>query len=188
MGHEYILQAFAEIANDHQLNETVLVFKKYLSSYFPEEYQRVCLRIKELGLEGRVRWLDEIPYEQVPAQYKMADIIVNYPEQDGLPVTFFEVAACKRPVISSDLPDYKGTFDDSFIMVPPKDARLLAQALRTCLTENPEQTQQRVEKAFEIACEIGSQQKNIEVINEVFNQAIHRGTNSNDMLTQRVLI
>ena len=43
----------------------------------------------------------------MPILYSLADVVINIPEQDGLPVTLFEASACRVPVITSDLPPYQ---------------------------------------------------------------------------------
>src|SRR5215471_3019665 len=171
-GHDHLLRAFAVLTRDTKLPASTLVFKRYLCC--EEEVARIETLAKELGVSSSVYWLDEVPHDHIPIHYAMADIIVNYPEQDAFPVTFFEAAACKRPVISSDLPAYEGVFGDSFIMVPPRDVTALCQALRVCLTEDERQTRERVENAYAIAGEVGDQRRSIKVLNEVLEAATAR--------------
>ena len=65
--------------------------------------------------------MEEVPFAQLPEIYALADVIINYPSMDTLPVTFMEAAACERPVVTSRLPSYMGTFAERyFLMVEPE--------------------------------------------------------------------
>jgi glycosyltransferase involved in cell wall biosynthesis len=171
-GHDHLLRAFATLTRDPRLPASALVLKRYLCCQ--EEVARLATLVEELGVSSSVHWLDEVPYDHMPAQYAMADVIVNYPEQDAFPVTFFEAAACKRPVITSNLPAYENVFGDSFLTIPPKDVPALCHALRQCLTEDDSQTRKRVEKAYAIACEVGDRRQSIKVLNAAFEEVTTR--------------
>lgn len=53
-----------------------------------------------------VRWVGEVPFEELPLYYHLADVAVSIPTTDGLPVSIFDAMACGTPVISGDLPSY----------------------------------------------------------------------------------
>jgi len=105
MRHDVVLKAFAKYQNyTHQ--KSILIFRRF-GSYS----QEVCANLQnlalELGISDHVLWLDELPYEELPVLYSASDLIVNVPEQDGLPVTLFEASACRVPVVTSRLPSYQ---------------------------------------------------------------------------------
>lgn len=109
MRHDVVVKAFAEYKKSTDQN-TRLVFRRF-GSYS----QEVCADLQklavELGIGDHVLWLDELPYEELPVLYSASDLIVNVPEQDGLPVTLFEASACKVPVVTSCLPSYQEFID-----------------------------------------------------------------------------
>jgi glycosyltransferase involved in cell wall biosynthesis len=167
LGQQHILAAFSSIAGDSNIPKTALVLKRYLSA--SEALQMgLCREIERLGLTDRVFWLNETSYDEVPTHYAMADVVVNYPEQDALPVSFFEAAMSKKPVITSSLPAYEGVFGDAFVNVPPADPIALAAALRRVLTEPAEALTQRVKRAYSIAVDIGDQDKSVKMMVDVF--------------------
>ncbi len=171
LGHHHVLEAFACIANQPQFDDVVLVFKRFL--LLADGYEeRLKARTCELGLDRRVYWMDEIPYEQMPAEYAIADIVVNYPERDGFPVTLLEAVACKRVVISSDLPAYRGAFENLSVTVPPCNVDALADAMRSCLTEESFLRRERVEKVFRIVSEKGTREKQMQVIENVYETLV----------------
>lgn len=132
-GHDQILEAFA-LARQRTPRTMALVFKVYNTKDYPEASAlEVALRrrVEELGLERDIRWLTEVSVDELPALYGAADVIVNYPSMDAFPVTFIESAACQCPVISIDLPAYRGTFvHDYFAIVPADDVEALAAAIQ----------------------------------------------------------
>lgn len=158
-GHRDILDAFARVVRRAQRHHLVLVFQK--KHTFEQELHSLESRARELGLEDKVFWLPErIEPDQLPVQYAMSDIVVNYPVHDGFPVSLLEAAASKCPVICSDIEAYGNVFDGAFLMVPPSDVESLASAIDQCLNEDEKHTRARVEQAFSVVSEIGDQQRN----------------------------
>jgi glycosyltransferase involved in cell wall biosynthesis len=159
MGHHFVLEAFSQMIKTPDLASTVLAFKRFLP--FADHYEeRLKDRVQEMGLERQVYWLPEVPNEQMPIHYALADLIVNYPEQDGFPVTFFEAAACQRPVVSSDLPAYRGTFaSEAFRMTRASNAEALATALIDVLRMEPVELQRCVDLAYQQVSELGDQSR-----------------------------
>jgi glycosyltransferase involved in cell wall biosynthesis len=127
-GHIAILEAFARALP--QLDRPAILIFKFFNSSDRQLREEIDSRVARLDIARCVRWMEEIAYDQMPALYSMADIIVNYPEHDAFPVTFAEAAACERRVISCWLPAYKGTFAEKYFrMVPHNDAKALAEAI-----------------------------------------------------------
>lgn len=174
LGHHHILDAFAELVKGYRAHPLILAFRRHQN--FSQEYvAHLCARAEELGVASSVHWLSEVPYAELPVYYAMADIVVNYPEQDAFPVTLFEAAACRRVVVSCSLPAYEGVFGDSLVMVPPRDSQALAAALRRCLAEAPEQAAIRLDAALAISRAVGSQERTRQAIREVFASCAKAG-------------
>jgi len=53
--------------------------------------QKLC---KELGLEKNVKFFDMIPYDQMPAQYEWADLMLHTSLSEGQSMALTEAAAC----------------------------------------------------------------------------------------------
>ena len=140
--HDLVLRAFAR-ALPRVTRPAVLVFKVYNPGDYPEAaaYEaEVRALARALGVEHAVRWLEEVPFPQLPEIYACADVVINYPAVDAFPVTFLEAAACERRVITARLPSYRGTFaESSFRMVDPNDVDALAGAIvEACIDLTPE--------------------------------------------------
>jgi glycosyltransferase involved in cell wall biosynthesis len=96
-------------------------------------YEPIFARVRELGLEGRVRFLGFAADEDLPAIYSLASCLAypSFYEGFGLPV--LEAMACGTPVVtsrSSSLPEVAGT---AAVLVDPHDVEELAVALEQVL-------------------------------------------------------
>jgi glycosyltransferase involved in cell wall biosynthesis len=99
-----LLRAFADIRQDFP-HTLVIAGKQALRHDKSEE-----LAIK-LGLQARVKWLDFVPFEHVPALYSGADLFVWPSVYEGWGMPVLEAMACGVPVIVSDggaLPEVAG--------------------------------------------------------------------------------
>ncbi len=130
--HHLILEAFAR-ARPRVGSDTVLVFLGMGRTGYQSRaqyYQEARAQATRLGVMDAVRWVPVVPFEQMPAIYGMADLVVNYPSQDAFPSTLLEAAACECPIVTSWLPSYKGTFiEDYCTLVAPGEPDVLAEAL-----------------------------------------------------------
>lgn len=139
-GHHLILEAFAGACKKVS-GEAFLILKTYGKEGYHgiEGYEdKVRRRAEELGIADKVRWLDAIPYEQLPELYALSDCVLNYPEMDTLGVTLVEAAACKRPIISCNLPSYRETFVERYArLVPRDDLKKLEEAMIEVIDNTP---------------------------------------------------
>jgi glycosyltransferase involved in cell wall biosynthesis len=104
-------------------------------------YLASLLRLgEELGIGGQIRVLSGMTDEDMPALYRLADVVVSVPESDGLPLTVLEAMACGAPVVVSDLPGLREFLGARFpdVLVPVGDVDALRQALATALAQTAE--------------------------------------------------
>ena len=70
----------------------------------PTTLAEVRARAAAGGIEDRLRILDDVPHHDLPALFRLADVIVSVPDTDSFPVTLLEAMACERTIVASDLP------------------------------------------------------------------------------------
>jgi glycosyltransferase involved in cell wall biosynthesis len=92
-----LLRAFAYAVREKGFDGCI-VFKAYASDAGYVEALRDAAR--GLGVTERIRIINGVPYEQLPALYAMADLAVNFPIMDAFPVTFLEAGACEVPILT----------------------------------------------------------------------------------------
>jgi len=58
-------------------------------------------------LAGRVRFLPQKPYGEMPEVYNTADIAISLPDSDSAAASVLEAMACELPVIATDIPNMR---------------------------------------------------------------------------------
>ncbi|MGL6212063.1 MAG: glycosyltransferase family 4 protein [Paracoccaceae bacterium] len=91
----------------------------------------LAARITAAGLSDRVRFLGELPWDQVVRHYQALDLFCAPARWEGFGLTPLEAMACGVPVVAADV----GAFDQLIVpeagtIVPPADQAALTEALR----------------------------------------------------------
>lgn len=89
---------------------------------------------------GRIRFLGHVPQAELNAHYCAADVVVLPSSQrsEAFGLVLLEAMACGRPVVSTELStgtSWVNRHGDTGLVVPPRDARALAAALRLLLAD-----------------------------------------------------
>lgn len=104
---------------------------------------------ERLGVEERVRWLGHIPHSSIPAFLGAVDVAVApyppLPEFPYSPLKLYEYLASGTPTIASSIGQIPDILDGYGFLVPPGDARALADAIRDIL-EHPSDAAERGRK------------------------------------------
>jgi glycosyltransferase involved in cell wall biosynthesis len=92
---------------------------------------------RELGLERRVRFLGNVPYERIPLLIRAADVFVLNSEYEGLSHTLLEVAALGLPIVCTDVCGNPEVVEHgrSGLLVPPRDPKALRVAIARLLDD-----------------------------------------------------
>ncbi len=168
MGHHHILRAFAlAVAKTEQ--DMILVFHRYSINNGDYENELNILA-KELGVAQRIVWVEDIiEDEQMPVFYSLADLVINYPDFDGFPVSLFEAAACKRMIITSDLKSYHEVFvQGAFVVVSKGDVNGLSNAIIKAIHIPKEQLEQQLRKNYELIMNIADQKQCIRGMEHIY--------------------
>lgn len=171
MNQHIILQAFAEAIQ--QINDNaVLVFRRIFIDSKKYELEILDLA-KDLGVQEKIIWAEQMDYENLPALYQTADVIVNFPESDGFPVSLFEAAASRTLTITCDLPDYQEILDaGAFLRVAPGNIKGLAATLKAALTDSVSDKAERIEQNAVLVKKIADQQKSLADIERLYRAVL----------------
>jgi glycosyltransferase involved in cell wall biosynthesis len=127
--------------------------------------------ISRLGLDDHVRILDTVPYEQMPALYRSADVTVSVPLSDATPMSLFEAMAAGSPCVVCDLPSLREWVQDGSTghLVPATDVGAVTQALDRALTRGPQREALR-QAARELVVARASQHTHMSVAAQRYEQ------------------
>jgi glycosyltransferase involved in cell wall biosynthesis len=86
-------------------------------------------QVAELGLEGRVKFLEYIPYNDLPQIVRQARALVFPSLWEGFGLPVLEAMACGTPVITSNLSALVEVAGDAAILVNPYEVNEIAAAM-----------------------------------------------------------
>jgi glycosyltransferase involved in cell wall biosynthesis len=146
-GHDIIVKAFARAISNNNI-DAYLVFKAY-DCWDRSYIDKITAIASACGITDRIRIIDEIAYDQLPAYYAMGDFAVNYPMMDAFPVTLLECLACELPVVTRYLPAYDSLGVSPYLRFTdaPTEESLemgISGMLRSAQSLQPEMSQARV--------------------------------------------
>lgn len=91
-------------------------------------------RARDLGIADRVRFVDEVPWAELPERLAAADLFVLPSHSEGLPLSLLEALACGLPVVSTRCGGPEEVVDQAVgRLVEPRDVAGLQSALAAVL-------------------------------------------------------
>ena len=132
---ETVVRAFARLRENRP--QVFLLMKSYGGD--PEYIAKIRGEIDALGLNADVRIIEAMPYEQMPALYRSADVTLSIPLSDATPMSLFEAMASGSPCVVCDLPSLREWVTDGHTgtLVDAQSVEAVAQALDVALTPSP---------------------------------------------------
>ena len=130
-GFEYLIEATKSLPND------VII----LIAGIGELKEKLQEQISKHNLQDRVKLLGKIPFEELGAYYQLCDIfcLPSTKRSEAFGVVQIEAMAFGKPVISTSIKgsgvDWVNLNNVSGIIVPPKDANKLAEAIIELFTD-----------------------------------------------------
>ena len=101
-------------------------------------YRENTLKEYAEKLKVKIIFTGLVPHEEIPYYINASDICVACFEDNGItrsksPLKIVEYMACGKPVVASDVGEVKGMLGDAGILVPPGDAKALAEGIERLL-------------------------------------------------------
>ncbi|MFP9193648.1 glycosyltransferase family 4 protein [Natrialbaceae archaeon A-CW1-1] len=91
-------------------------------------------RATELEIEDSVTFLGQVPYDEMPAIYRSADVFTLTSRAEGVPRTIMEALSSGVPVVCSDLPQVKGAFGNQIAYVPMNDIEAVSKTISSAIS------------------------------------------------------
>lgn len=101
----------------------------------PRYTPQLQTQAQDLGIADRIRWLDYVPYAELPVLLNQAIGFVFPSLWEGFGFPVLEAMACGAPVITSNLSSLPEVAGDAALLVDPASERELTAAMYTLLTD-----------------------------------------------------
>ena len=127
-----------------------------------------------LGIADRVEFRGYLPDPdgtRLPKAYSQADIFVLPSLQEGFGFVLLEAMASGLPVVATDISAIPEVMGDAGILVPPRNARALASAIRILL-DDPEKRKDMGRRGQERVAALFTWDKVIPRLTDVYHEAI----------------
>lgn len=98
-------------------------------------YDSIFARVRELGLESRVRFLDYVPASDMPALIRGARLLAFPSLHEGFGLPVLEAQACGTPVVCSMVSALPEAAGDAALFFDPLDVDAIAGAMERALTD-----------------------------------------------------
>lgn len=118
-----IIAAFGQLSNCDR-------YQLWLGGSGDKRYTpQLRAQVSELGLEGRVKFLEYIPYSDLPKIIRQARSLVFPSLWEGFGLPVLEAMACGTPVITSNLSALPDIARDAAILINPYEVKEIASAM-----------------------------------------------------------
>ncbi len=93
-------------------------------------------RVSKLGIEGSVRFIEPVAYDDMPGLLAATSVVVSVPFSDGLPQTLFECLAAGTPIVLGRLDAYGEMVEhEREVLLADLEAPSIAGAVSRILNE-----------------------------------------------------
>jgi colanic acid/amylovoran biosynthesis glycosyltransferase len=131
-GYGYALEAVASLARAGvPVTYEIIGGEPVSDTGEASDRSRLLYLIHELGLQGRVKLLGELPPEAVRERLWTSDVLLQASLAEGLPNTVLEAMACGLPVVVTDCGGLREAVDHGVegLVCPRRSPQALADAL-----------------------------------------------------------
>ncbi|MFL5801392.1 MAG: glycosyltransferase family 4 protein [Roseiflexaceae bacterium] len=140
-----LLEAFALICTtDSNLQSAICNLHLVIAGRRGWLYEDVFAAIERLRLGDRVRVLDFVDDNDLPALYNLAWAFAYPSIYEGFGLPALEAMACGTPVVTADNSSLPEVVDDAALLAPAEDVPALAGALRRAATDEALRARLRV--------------------------------------------
>ena len=159
---ETVVAAFTELRETRP--RAFLLMKRY-GGGDADYVERIRADITARGLDEHVRILDSIAYEEMPALYRTADVMVSIPLFDAAPMSLLEAMASGVPSVVCNLPSLLEWVQngETGFLVDAQDVSGVAAALATVLSDRERYAPMR-QRARALVVEKASQASHMAVM------------------------
>lgn len=122
--HLNLLEALAVLRDKHGFEEQLL-----LTGIPQDNHENVLVAIKRLGLDGQVRFLNFVPFEDLPVIYSLASLLVFPSLFEGFGIPLVEAMNVGLPIACSDRTSIPEVAGDAGLYFNPEDPEDMAEKI-----------------------------------------------------------
>jgi len=164
----YLIQALPKIVARHP--DAVCLFVG------DGDYRGEAERLAEkLGQHDYVRFTGRVSDEDMALAYKSCNIYVLPSLAEGLPATILEAFAFSKLVVATDIDGTRDYFQDTALLVPPRNSEALASAIMKVLAE-PETGLKMGEKGRHLVESNFTWQQHVADVLKLYEEVTRRGS------------
>lgn len=131
-----------------RIRETHPEIKLYIAGDGQKRHSLESLA-EDRNLSAAVSFLGQVAYDEMPALYRAADVLVLPSRTEGMPRTILEALATGTPVVTSDLPQLRSLTDVAGYVAPVGDTDAIAEGISSVLGR-PDYARQLGERGREL--------------------------------------
>ena len=167
-GNEYIIRAFAIVANNNLEIECNLE----LVGKGPDR-EKLEKLAAELGVADKVHFRGFVPNNELPQEFAKYDVACYMSNSESFGVSALEAMACECPVVASDADGFTEVIEDgvSGIIVPRRNPEAAAAAMQKFI-DNPQLKEQMGIAARERVCKLYEWDSNVEQMVKIYKDLV----------------
>lgn len=130
-GHDVLLKAFAHVAHRHPTARLQIMGRA------GETKEATVRLIADLGLEGRVALMLDVPHQQALRALSSADVFVLSSRNEAFSVALLEAGALGKPVVATEVCGVPELIENgqTGVLVPAEDHEALARGMLALLED-----------------------------------------------------
>lgn len=129
-GHDRVIRAVASLEGTLEKDLVYLIAGEGKDR---ARLERLC---RSLNLEDRVRFLGNVPFEDLPDLYRASDLFVMPSTGEGFGIVYIEAMACGTPAIGLDVGGVRDALEDGKLGVLLSEQDDLADAIKATLSNS----------------------------------------------------
>jgi glycosyltransferase involved in cell wall biosynthesis len=167
--HDVLVEALAGLPQD-----VSVVLTRHLAQ--PETVSHLERRADELGLADRFRIVPTVDHDGMVDMYRLADVVVSIPANDGTPVSLLEAMAVGCPIVATDLPSVREWLEelDPAALVPVGDSTATARAIQLVLARSPERRAELAEHGRALIQRRANHEASMATVETLYRQLARR--------------
>ncbi|CEG12658.1 putative glycosyltransferase [groundwater metagenome] len=190
LGNDYLVittRSFASIYNIECLIDAIpivlkeipnvkFILKSWYSTEHADRTNKLKNKVKKLKVFDCVKFIDYVPYNDLPKYLACADVYVSTSLFDGLGISNIEALACGTPAVLADIDSTRNLIKKGLHahLYLPKDSNALAKEIVASIKNREKDNKEIHKENFRIIKEHYDFDKNIEKIEQLYKDLIDK--------------